>query len=388
MASWLKLIGSAKAPLTEAPFHGDYTAEDVGFRKAQKPGIRARDHLFLYAPGGSRRIFALAEAIRDPERDPNYDPNLEGSCQWKVPVHYLINLPVASGILIDDIISSQRDLTQSLRQASHIKLLPEESDTAQRKLEAARSPMNDWDDDELKAAWGAYQGMLAVEQDGSPYSKAEVKSGLREGALHRRSIDAIHRRMQNISHVLRELGRPWILGFTPASNVGTGVNERLLALIQGSESVPPGENALVRDLEDIDQQANVDFTTKRTLVDARLGQGKFRDKVLQSWGGCCAVTGSTVEAAIRASHIKAWRESSNAERLDPNNGLPLIASLDALFDAGLISFGSSGKLMASSKMSTTERDIFGIGEAVLRKKPTGKMAEYLAHHRAKHGFKL
>src|SRR5687767_9052165 len=133
MASWLKLIGSAKAPLTEAPFHGVFKDKDVGFRKAQKPGIRAGDRLFLYAPGGSRRIFALAEAIRDPERDPNYDPDQEGSCQWKIPVHFLINLPVASGIVIDDIISGQRDLTQSIQRASHIKLLPEESDTAQRK---------------------------------------------------------------------------------------------------------------------------------------------------------------------------------------------------------------------------------------------------------------
>ncbi len=140
MTAWLKLIGSAKSPITDALFHGDYTAEYVGFRRANKPGIRAGDHLFLYAPGGSRRIFALAEAIRDPERDPNYDPNQEGSCRWKIPVHYLINLPVASGILIDDIISGQRDLTHALRQASHIKLLPEESDTAQRKLEAARGP--------------------------------------------------------------------------------------------------------------------------------------------------------------------------------------------------------------------------------------------------------
>ena len=140
MAAWLKLIGSAKAPITEAPFRGNYTAEHVGFRKANKPGIRTGDHLFLYAPGGSRRVFALAEAISDPERDPNYEPKQEGSCQWRVLVHYLINLPVASGILIDEIISGQRDLTQALRQASHIKLLPEESDTAQRKLEAARGP--------------------------------------------------------------------------------------------------------------------------------------------------------------------------------------------------------------------------------------------------------
>ena len=139
----MKLIGSASAPITEMPFDGNYIGEHVGFRKASKPGIRAGDHLFLYAPGGSRRIFALAEAIGDPEQDRSYDPNQEGSCRWKVSVHYLINLPVASGILIDDIISSQRDLTKSLRQASHIKLLPVESDTARRKLEAARDSVTD-----------------------------------------------------------------------------------------------------------------------------------------------------------------------------------------------------------------------------------------------------
>lgn len=135
MSTWLKLIGSANAPLTEAPFYGRYTDEYVGFRKEARPRIRAGDNLFLYACGGSRSIFALAEAISDPERDSSYDPNQEGSCRWKVRVRYLISLPVESGILVDEIISGQRDLTKSLRQASHIRLLPEESDSAQRKLE-------------------------------------------------------------------------------------------------------------------------------------------------------------------------------------------------------------------------------------------------------------
>jgi hypothetical protein len=136
MATWLKLIGSSDRPLTGPPFNGSYTADHVGFRKAGKPGIRAGDHLFLYAPGGSRRIFALTEAASDPESDPNYNPHEKGSCQWRLRVRHLINLPVGSGILIDDITSSQRNLIDSIRQASHIKLLSEESDLAHRKLEA------------------------------------------------------------------------------------------------------------------------------------------------------------------------------------------------------------------------------------------------------------
>jgi len=146
-------------------------------------------------------------------------------------------------------------------------------------------------------------------------------------------------------------------------------------------------NRYLQDLDEIEQQQGIDATTKKALVDARLGQGKFRSQVLQSWGNCCSVSGSTIEPAIKASHIKPWRESSNAERLDPNNGLPLIANLDALFDAGLISFDVLGKLLASAKLTTTEREIFGIVGKSLRKKPTAKMAAYLAYHRAKHGFK-
>jgi hypothetical protein len=143
---------------------------------------------------------------------------------------------------------------------------------------------------------------------------------------------------------------------------------------------------LVEDLDGISKQRNVSATTRKSLVDARLGQGKFRIAVLESWGNCCAVTGSKTRDAIRASHIKPWRESSNGERLDPNNGLPLVASLDALFDAGLISFGSSGSLLVSPKLSSSERKIFAVGGTSLSKKPGEKTAEYLARHRKKYGF--
>jgi hypothetical protein len=131
MATWLKLIGSARSPVTE------WEQEYVGFRKANKPSIRTGDHLVFYAPGGSRRVFALAEAVSDPEHDLDYNPSKEGSCRWKLRVRYEINLPVTSGVLIDEV-SSHRDLAKSLRQASHIRLLPEESESATSKLRDAK----------------------------------------------------------------------------------------------------------------------------------------------------------------------------------------------------------------------------------------------------------
>lgn len=72
-------------------------------------------------------------------------------------------------------------------------------------------------------------------------------------------------------------------------------------------------------------------------------------------GNSCAVSGSTVLDAIRASHNKPWRNANDNERLDPFNGLPLIASFDALFDVGLIAFDENGCLLVSSRLPESER---------------------------------
>ncbi len=145
------------------------------------------------------------------------------------------------------------------------------------------------------------------------------------------------------------------------------------------------ERTLIEDLAEIDHR-NIETTTKSTLVDTRIGQGWFRTEVLKRWEHCCAVTGSSTREAIRASHILPWRDSTDEERLDPNNGLPLIASLDALFDTGLISFDSSGRLLVATKLTESERKIFGLDTRALLKKPSEKTATYLARHRQKHGF--
>lgn len=135
MNHWLKLIGSSYKPITEHPFYGNYNEEYIGFRRQGKPSIQIGDHIFLYAPGDSRSIFALVVATTDPERDNNYNPMEDGSCRWMLRVHYLINLQVTSGIPIDEVSSEHRNLTHSVRQQSHIKLTPEEYKLAYSKLQ-------------------------------------------------------------------------------------------------------------------------------------------------------------------------------------------------------------------------------------------------------------
>jgi len=163
-------------------------------------------------------------------------------------------------------------------------------------------------------------------------------------------------------------------------------NRRLYARIDARISVEdvvrqrPPQSTLTEDLKSIARQ-KIESTTKDALVSARVGQGAFRLQVLQRWGNSCCVTRSVTLDAITAAHIKRWSKSTDEERLDADNGLPLVASLHALFDAGLISFEPSGRLVVSSRLSAAERQIFGIGEESLTKKPTAKTAEYLVYHR-------
>lgn len=121
-------------------------------------------------------------------------------------------------------------------------------------------------------------------------------------------------------------------------------------------------------------------TTTRTLIAARVGQGKFRKDVLKLWEHRCAVTGSEVLDAIRASHIKPWNKSTNRERLDPQNGLPLVANLDALFDAGLITFDNSGTIRISPKLPKSEQKLFRLSGLRIRQKMGRRMLDYLRIH--------
>ncbi|MCY1451316.1 hypothetical protein D9M71_681760 [compost metagenome] len=52
------------------------------------------------------------------------------------------------------------------------------------------------------------------------------------------------------------------------------------------------------------------------------------------------------QSFLVASHIRPWKDSDNAERLDGHNGLMLAPHVDRLFDRGWISFTDDGSLLA------------------------------------------
>jgi putative restriction endonuclease len=61
----------------------------------------------------------------------------------------------------------------------------------------------------------------------------------------------------------------------------------------------------------------------------------------------CRITGVDNPIHLVASHCKPWRDSTNEERLNGENGLLLTPSIDHLFDRGFIGFEDSGGLVIS-----------------------------------------
>jgi putative restriction endonuclease len=107
------------------------------------------------------------------------------------------------------------------------------------------------------------------------------------------------------------------------------------------------------DKEFIDKEEikNSDSTSKKVLIDARKGQGEYRNELIDLWKSC-PITKCNIHKVLKASHIKPWRYSNNQERLDKYNGILLSPIYDTLFDLGLISFSEKGQLLVSKKLSS------------------------------------
>jgi putative restriction endonuclease len=82
-------------------------------------------------------------------------------------------------------------------------------------------------------------------------------------------------------------------------------------------------------------------TERILLAAARVGQHVFARQVLANCGRRCVFCGlrpSSFGAArmLLAGHIKPWKDSTPAERLDPRNGLSACAAHDVAFDTGML----------------------------------------------------
>jgi len=136
----------------------------------------------------------------------------------------------------------------------------------------------------------------------------------------------------------------------------------------------------VDDIESVLKDLSLPTTVRKALIDARLGQGRFRLNLVRRFKGMCAVTSCPLQAMLRASHIKPWSVSTHEERLDVNNGFLLSANIDALFDRGVISFTGQGEMLLSQQLSAEKLREFG-AYGNLTSKLNHAQIKYLAFHR-------
>ena len=120
-------------------------------------------------------------------------------------------------------------------------------------------------------------------------------------------------------------------------------------------------------------------TERKGLVTSRVGQGSYRRELLNKFQNKCAVTGAELKEILIASHIVPWKDSSDEERRDVNNGILLSPTYDALFDKHLISFDDSGSIIISSKIKNL-LNVLGI-DPNAKVKVDDEMKNYLSRHR-------
>ena len=119
-------------------------------------------------------------------------------------------------------------------------------------------------------------------------------------------------------------------------------------------------------------------TTKEEIINGRVGQGTFKDKLIQLWGGRCNITGAT--HLLNASHIKPWAVCSSGERLDPFNGFLLSPVYDRAFDEGLITFTDKGDIVISPAFGE-DVERLGINKSARIENLSPFSLDYLKYHR-------
>lgn len=124
-----------------------------------------------------------------------------------------------------------------------------------------------------------------------------------------------------------------VLGYRAAEEIAL---QPAIGLVEWEEH----ELDLLRD------DAKLPDTDRQAVILARRGQGLFKQRVMQI-ERACRITGVTREEHLRASHCKPWRDATNEERLDGENGLLLTPNADHLFDRGFIGFEDNGDVLIS-----------------------------------------
>ena len=139
------------------------------------------------------------------------------------------------------------------------------------------------------------------------------------------------------------------------------------------------EDSILTEIKAVENDNNIKATEKDSIVKSRIGQGIFRNELIEYWHGC-AISQCPFTWMLIASHIKPWRNADNQERLDTYNGLLLLPNYDKLFDLGYISFTQTGKIMYSRLLDKFDREAIGLTSDLHLVKLENQHLKYLKYH--------
>lgn len=104
--------------------------------------------------------------------------------------------------------------------------------------------------------------------------------------------------------------------------------------------------------DDVDSLADelIDTPSASATVYAKVpsrgvAQQVFRAALMKTYAGQCAFCGLSFTEALDAAHILPWAVSDAAQRLDPANGVLVCATHHRLFDASLLTFDESYRII-------------------------------------------
>lgn len=221
---------------------------------------------------------------------------------------------------------------------------------------------------EIREVW---QTTFPVEAGGVETASFNVKRFGEVGAMRL----AVERRMEGISALIG------VKKYSSSQSTIKRLIDKYLNILCYLEDISPQEeDFLIKTILD----KGIKNTTKEEIINGRVGQGTFKEKLMKLWGGRCNVTGAT--HLLNASHIKPWAVCSSGERLDPFNGFLLSPAYDRAFDEGYISFTDEGLIVISKELDE-DAERLGITKTAGIRNISPFSLEYLKYHR-EHIFRV
>jgi len=144
---------------------------------------------------------------------------------------------------------------------------------------------------------------------------------------------------------------------------------------------PVSRSNLLKEIEEKKEElSRIPEKTREAVINARIGQGIFRERLIKHWEGC-SVTGFENTNFLIASHIKPWKDCSPGEALDVTNGLLLLPNIDCAFDKGFISFDKNGSVLLSPQLSVLDKKELGLLEGMKLRWCYPQHDAFLEYHR-------